>query len=87
MAQVVTLELSEEAARRAEEAARRTGRRVDEVLTTWIERAARSDAASEMTTGAEYSLLTPYGNEAAAQTLLAVLRAAETADDAHSAAP
>ena len=79
MAQVVTLELSEEAARR-------TGRRIDEVLTAWIERAARNDAALELSTGAEYALLTPYGNETAAQTLLAVLRAAETADDAHSAA-
>lgn len=77
MATVVTLELSEAAAHRAAETARQTGRRVDEVLTAWIERGAMGDPRADAGTGTEYALLTPYGNETAARTLLDALRDAE----------
>jgi hypothetical protein len=43
MAETVTLELSDDVARRAREAARRTGRRLDDLLTDWIGRAAASE--------------------------------------------
>jgi len=77
MATVVTLELSEVAARRAAETARQTGRRIDEILTAWIERGVMGDPMVDASTGTEYALLTSYGNETAARTLLDALHDAE----------
>jgi len=39
MAEAITLELPDEVAHRAREAARRTGRQMEDVLTDWISRA------------------------------------------------
>lgn len=83
---VVTLELSEAAAHRAAETARQTGRRVDEILTAWIERGAMGDPMADAGTGTGYALLTPYGNETAARTLLEALHDAEASDATQSCA-
>jgi hypothetical protein len=75
MAEAITLELSDEVARHAREAARRTGRRMEDVLTDWISRGAIRDDTTLLVPGATYALYTPYGNEAAAQGLLDALKA------------
>lgn len=75
MAEAITLELSDEVARHAREAARRTGRQVEDVLTDWISRGAVSDDTTLLVPGAAYPIYTPYGNEVAAQGLLDALKA------------
>lgn len=75
MAEAITLELPDEVARRAREAARRTGRQIEDVLTDWISRGAVSDDTTLLVPGAAYPIYTPYGNEAAAQGLLDALKA------------
>ena len=80
MSEIVTLELSEEVAERAREAARRTGRPLEEVLKEWLTRAAQSEDSGELPPNIEYPVFTPYGNEAAAQVLFDVLKAAESQD-------
>ena len=74
MAEAITLELSDEVARHAREAAWRTGRRMEDVLADWISRGAMSDDTALLVTGAAYPIYTPYGNEAAAQGLLDALK-------------
>ncbi len=81
MAEIVKLELPEDVAYRARETARRTGRRLEAVLTEWIERGAESEETALLLPGAEHHIFTPLGNETAAQTLLEVLREAEAVDD------
>jgi hypothetical protein len=49
MAETITLEIPEEVAARAREAAERSGRALEAVLTAWLERA----AAAEPTAGGE----------------------------------
>jgi hypothetical protein len=73
MAEVVTLELPDEVAYRAREAAQRTGRLFEYVLTEWLGRGAASEDATRTLQGAAYPIHTPYGNEAAAQILLDAL--------------
>jgi hypothetical protein len=75
MAEKVTLELSEVVTQRARETAQRTGRSFEAVLAEWLERGAEGERLAH---GAEYPIFTPFGNEAAAQTLLEVLNAART---------
>ncbi len=75
MTEAITLELSDEVARHAREAARRTGRQLEDVLTDWISRGAVSDDTTLLVPGAVYPLYTPYGNEAAVQGLLNALKA------------
>lgn len=83
MSKLVTLDVSEEIARRAREAARRTGRPFEDVLADWLERGASDDRRVESVTGVPqedrggYPVFTPYGNEAAAEVLLEALRASE----------
>ena len=79
MAQTVTLELSDDVARRAREAARRTGRRLEDVLAEWIGRAAASEETMLLMPDSAYPIYTPYGNEAAAQELLDALTSSEAA--------
>jgi hypothetical protein len=67
MAETITLEIPEEVAARAREAAERSGRALEAVLTAWLERGAEQDVSVWLTPGAEYPIYTPYGNEAAAQ--------------------
>ena len=78
MAQTVTLELSDDVARRAREAAHRTGRRLEDVLTEWIGHAAGEETMLLMP-GSAYPIYTPYGNEAAAQELLDALTSSAAA--------
>jgi hypothetical protein len=79
MAQTVTLELSDDVARRAREAAHRTGRRLEDVLTEWIGRVAASEEAMLLMPDSAYPIYTPYGNEAAAQELLDALTSSAAA--------
>ncbi len=87
MAEAITLELPDEIAHRAREAARRTGRQMEDVLTDWISRGAVSDDTTLLIPGATYPIYTPHGNEAAAQGLLDALQtegfAAPTDDREH----
>ena len=78
MAETITLELPNEVAHRAREAARRTGRQMEDVLINWISRGAVSDDTTLLVPGATYPIYTPYGNEAAAQGLLDALKAEGT---------
>ena len=79
MAQTVTLELSDDVARRATEAAHRTGRRLEDVLTEWIGHAAASEETMLLMPGSAYPIYTPYGYEAAAQELVDALTSSEAA--------
>jgi hypothetical protein len=69
MAESITLQLPEDLARRAREAARREGLSLEDILVSWLVRAAAD---------ADPTIATPYGNEAAAQILLDVLRSASS---------
>jgi hypothetical protein len=80
MTEHFTVELSEEAARRAQETASRTGRPVEVVLSEWIERSALADEYAPLVPGVEYAIYTPLGNEAAAAILMEVLTESEEAD-------
>jgi len=75
LAETVTLELSDDVAYRAREAARRTGRRMEDILTDWIKRGVASEDTTLLMPGVDYPIYTPYGNEAAAQQLLDTLAA------------
>lgn len=79
MPEVVTVEVSEDVARRARETAQRTGRQIEAVLAEWLERGAASEDVSPIQAAVAYGVHTPYGNEAAARVLLDVLRAADRA--------
>jgi hypothetical protein len=79
MPETVTLELSDDVARRAREAAHRTGRQLEEVLTEWIGHAAASEETMLLMPGSSYPIYTPYGNEAAAQELLDALTSSAAA--------
>jgi hypothetical protein len=68
----VTLELPDEVARPARSAADRLGRPLEVVLTDWLRQAATLDEVG-FQHGAVYPIFTPYGNEAAAQTMLDAL--------------
>jgi hypothetical protein len=72
MATTITLELPDEVARRAQAVAERTGRPLGEVLADWLGQAAALDAAN-LHPEAIQPIFTPYGNEAAAQSLLDAL--------------
>jgi hypothetical protein len=72
MAITVTLELPDAVVDRAWEAARRTGRSLEAVLADWLGQAAALDEVG-FQSGATYPVITPYGNEAAAQALLDAL--------------
>ena len=87
MAENVTLELSDEIARRAREEAHATGRRIEEVLTAWIEHGVDTEPDGQMFPVVEHTLLTPYGNADAARILLEVLCAAERAGNSEGQAP
>ena len=56
MAEAVTLVLPDEVARQARETARRTGRRMEEVLTDWLRRGAASADMASLVAGVEYPL-------------------------------
>jgi hypothetical protein len=77
MAEAVTLQLPDEVARLARATARRTGRPIEDVLTEWLEWVVTSENATTPRAAGEYPLFTPYGNEAAAQSLLDALASAE----------
>jgi hypothetical protein len=81
MTETVTLELPEEVANRAREAATRLNRPLEAVLTEWIERAAQSEDTTLLLSSAEYPIYTPYGNEAAAQVLWDTLNRNSSPDD------
>jgi hypothetical protein len=69
MAESITLQLPDDLARRAREAARRDGRSLEDILVAWLVQAAADTGPT---------IATPYGNEAAAQVLLDVLRSASS---------
>lgn len=77
MAEAVTLELPEDVARQAHEVTERTGRPLAEVLTEWLRWGAASQGTGLLASGSQYPIHTPYGNEAAAQSLLDALHADE----------
>jgi hypothetical protein len=77
MSERVTLEVSESVLQRAKEAAQRTGRPLEAVLADWLERGAAGEDVSPWLPRGAYPVFSPYGNEAAAQVLLDVLKAAE----------
>jgi hypothetical protein len=70
MSEKVILELPENIAQRARAISERTGQSFETVLLDWLERSATNDAIYPLVSGAEYSIETPYGNEAAAKTLM-----------------
>jgi hypothetical protein len=76
MAETVTLRLHEAVLLRAQERARRTGQRTEEILQGWLEEAAANDDSTLLLPGRQYTIFTPPGNEAAAQILLDALAAA-----------
>jgi hypothetical protein len=78
MAIRITLELPDEVARVAGEAARRAGLPLETVLTDWLDQMATHHPRPPRQERVVYPILTPYGNEDAAQVLLDVLAAAET---------
>ncbi|MEP7284798.1 MAG: hypothetical protein ABI947_03395 [Chloroflexota bacterium] len=80
MTEMFTVELSEEAARRAQEIASRKGRPVEVVLSEWIERDALAEEFSPLIPGVEYPIYTPVGNEAAAAVLMELLKKTKEAD-------
>jgi len=84
MAEAIMLELSDDVARQAREAAHRTGRQMEEVLADWIRCGAASEDTARLITDAEYPIYTPYGNEAAAHGLLDALNAARLAHPVES---
>jgi hypothetical protein len=79
MAEVVTLELSEDLVRRAKDMAHDTGRSLESVLTEWLERGSAVQAIALLMPGAVYHIYTPFGGEATAQGLLDLLKAEEAA--------
>jgi plasmid stability protein len=81
MAEMVTLELSQAVVERARQTASRTGRSVEAVLTEWLERSVLSEDVMDLMAGAEYPIYTPYGNEAAAQTLFEALQESAAIDN------
>ena len=80
MTEMFTIELSEEAARRAQETASRKGRPIEAVLSEWIERSALVEEFSPLILGVEYPIYTPVGNEAAAAVLMELLKETQEAD-------
>ncbi len=80
MAEMFTVELSEDAARRAQETASRQGRPVEAILSEWIERSALAEEFAPLVPGAEYPIYTPLGNEAAAAVLMELLKETQEAD-------
>ncbi|MGH2352410.1 MAG: hypothetical protein ACRDI2_16665 [Chloroflexota bacterium] len=80
MTETVTLELPDEVAHRARAAAHRTGRRLEDVLTEWLDRAAAAEDSALLPPNVEHHIFTPYGNDAAARILLEVLKSAEATD-------
>ena len=80
MSEMFTVELSEEAARRAQETANRQGRSVEAILSEWIERGALAEEFAPLIPGVEYPIYTPLGNEAAAAVLLELLKETKDAD-------
>jgi hypothetical protein len=74
MTERVTLELSEDVTRRAKQAAERTGRSFEAVLTEWLERSSVVEDIAPLVPGAEYPIYTPLGNEAIAQKLWEALK-------------
>ena len=81
MTEMFTVELSEEASRRAQETASRTGRPVEVILSEWIERSAVAEDYSPLIAGVEYPIYTPLGNEAAAAVLMELLKETKEADN------
>ncbi len=80
MAETVTLELPDDVVHRARETARRTGRRMEDVMADWIGRAAANDEVELLVPGATYPIYTPYGNDVAAEELRHALASSEPAD-------
>jgi len=70
MSEKVILELPDGVARRARETSERTGRSLESILIDWLERSAAQADVYPLLPDTEYTLYTPYGNEAAAQVLM-----------------
>jgi hypothetical protein len=81
MTEKVILELPDEMLQRAQAAAKRTGRDVQEVLKDWIARGAERDVESLILPNVEYPIYTLLGNEAAAPILLEALKAHQAKDN------
>jgi hypothetical protein len=77
MAESVTLDLPDDVTRRAREDAQRSGREVEDVLVEWIQRGIAAMDGTWLMPGVDYPIWTPYGNEAAAEVLLEVLKTPE----------
>ncbi len=75
MAEKITLELPEAVVQRAQAAAARTGRAVEQVLADWVARGAERDVEALLIPGVEYPIYTPFGGEEAAQVLNEALKA------------
>ncbi len=80
MAEMFTIKLSDEATRRAQEAANRSGRSVEAILADWIERSALAEEYAPLLPGVEYPIYTPLGNEAAAAVLMELLKETKETD-------
>lgn len=70
MSEKVILELPEAIAQRARETSKRTGRSFEMILIDWLERSATNADVYPLIPDAAYTIETPYGNEAAAKTLM-----------------
>jgi hypothetical protein len=77
MPQTVTLELSDNTLRRAEETAQRTGRTLEAVLAEWIDRASANEAISHLTPDSNLHIYTPFGGEDTAQALFDFMKSEE----------
>ena len=64
MAEMVTLSLPDEVVERARETASRTGQDFQQVLSEWLQQAAKRDPATLIIPNVSYPIYTPFGNEA-----------------------
>ncbi|MDQ7033811.1 MAG: hypothetical protein Q9P01_02945 [Anaerolineae bacterium] len=80
MSEKVILELPEAIAQHAREASERTGRSFEMILIDWLGRSATNADVYPLIPDAEYIIETPYGNEAAAKTLMNFLDSSGDSD-------
>ncbi len=79
MAEMILLEIPEDVARLAREAAEETGRSMELVLTQWLQWAAAT-TVDELVPGASYPIYSAFDSYEAAQVLEQVLKASNSAD-------
>ena len=74
MLRSITLQLTDETLKRAQEIADQSGKTLEETLAGWIDRTATSPVLDYLSPDVEYPVYTPYDNYEAAQQLEEYLR-------------